>query len=117
MASPSVPVRKPLHLFADTERGFHFFEGREIFLQSINVLLHLHDGRPEFLHRAEGSPQAWQLRLGRPLTHRPTHAPEHKHPTQQTNEHPPPYRILVDATLLCVASGAGGVPRPVTWLD
>src|SRR5215470_505734 len=60
-------------LFAATERGFHFFEGREIFLQPIDVLLHLHDGRPEFFHRAEGAPQTRHLRLGRPLTQRPTY--------------------------------------------
>lgn len=28
-------------LFAATERGFDFFEGREIFLEPINMLLHL----------------------------------------------------------------------------
>jgi hypothetical protein len=31
-------------LFAATERGFDFFEGREIFLEPINMLLHLDDG-------------------------------------------------------------------------
>jgi hypothetical protein len=31
-------------LFATTERSFDFFEGREIFLEPINMLLHLDDG-------------------------------------------------------------------------
>ena len=31
-------------LFAATERSFDFFEGREIFLEPINMLLHLDDG-------------------------------------------------------------------------
>ena len=31
-------------LFAATERGFDFFEGREIFLEPIHMLLHLDDG-------------------------------------------------------------------------
>jgi hypothetical protein len=88
-------------LFAATERGFHFFEGREIFLQPIDVLLHLYDGRPEFLDRAEGAPQARHLRLGRPLTHRPTHEPEYEHPAQQTDEHPPLYMILVHTNQWC----------------
>src|SRR5215468_4932087 len=91
-------------LFAATERALHFFEGREIFLESINMLLHLHDGRPKFLHRAEGSAYPWYLRLGRPLTHRATHEPEHEHPPQQTDEHPPPYGILLHTVLLPVAA-------------
>ena len=31
-------------LFAATERSFDFFEGREIFLEPIHMLLHLDDG-------------------------------------------------------------------------
>ena len=31
-------------LFAATERGFDFFESREIFLEPIHMLLHLDDG-------------------------------------------------------------------------
>ena len=31
-------------LFAATKRGLHLFEGREIFLEPINMLLHLDDG-------------------------------------------------------------------------
>ena len=31
-------------LFAATERSFDFFEGRKIFLEPINMLLHLYDG-------------------------------------------------------------------------
>src|SRR5262249_37482570 len=55
-----------------------------------------------FLHRAEGSAYPWYLRLGRPLTHRAAHEPEHEHPPQQTDEHPPPYGILLHTVLLPV---------------
>jgi hypothetical protein len=52
---PSTPAlcagRAPL--FAATEHRLHFFERGEIFLQPVDMLLHLDDGRPEFLRRAQ----------------------------------------------------------------
>jgi hypothetical protein len=56
-------------LFAAPKRGLHFFERREIFLEPVDMLLPLHDSRPELLHRAECATHTWDLRLGRPLTH------------------------------------------------
>src|SRR5919197_2932854 len=101
---PAAHRRGCASLFAATECGFDFFEGRKIFLEPIHMLLHLDDGRPEFLHRAQGSSHPGHLCLGRPLTDRPTHEPEHEHPTQQTDEHPPPYGILLHTVLLPVAA-------------
>ena len=73
-------------LFPDTEGRLHFFQGLQIFLQPIDMLLHLHNRRPEFGHRPERAtcafhcfPDAfahpWYLRVGVPLTERPAHHP------------------------------------------
>ena len=67
------------------ERGLDFFESCEIFLEPVDMLLHLHDGRSEFLYRAESSTHPWHLRLSRLLPYRPTHEPEHEHPAEQTD--------------------------------
>ena len=48
----------------------------------------MHD--PSSFAEPRAPPHPWHLRLRRPLTHRPTHEPEHEHPTQQTDERPPP---------------------------
>src|SRR5713101_3449255 len=104
-------------LFATTKRSLHLFEGREIFLEPVDVLLHLHNGRPEFGHGAEGSartghllphtfPHAWHLRLGRSLTHRSTHEPQDEHPTQQTDKYDTSYTVLAHTVLLCLAAAS-----------
>ena len=67
------------------------------------MLLDLSNGRAQFCHGAEGPTHAWYLRLGRPLTHRSTYEPEHEHRAQQTDEHPPPYGVLIHTVLLCLA--------------
>ena len=67
------------------------------------MLLHIDNGRPEFLHRAEGAPQLGYLRLGRPLTHRPAHKPEREHRAQETDKHPTPDIMLMHTVLSCVA--------------
>src|ERR1051325_8880635 len=40
-------------LFAAAKGGVHCCERREILLESVHMLLHLDNGRPEVLHRAE----------------------------------------------------------------
>jgi hypothetical protein len=46
------------------------------------------------------------LRLvGRPLTHYPPHASKHAPPAQQTDEHPPPYGIVVHTALPSLTTG------------
>src|SRR5688572_1032539 len=89
MRGVGVQPARPVSLLATTQGGLHFFEGRKIFLESIPMLLHLHDGCPEFRHQAKRPAHAWHLRLSRPRTHGSTHEPEEKHPTQQTDKHPP----------------------------
>ena len=59
-----------------------FFEGSEIFLEPLDMLLDFADGRSEFCHRAECSTHARHLRLGRALTHRPAHEPKDEHPAK-----------------------------------
>src|ERR1044071_6005960 len=103
-------------LFATPEGRLDFFKGREIFLESVDMLLHLADGQSEFLHRAECPTQLGHLRLRRLLAHRPQHEPEHKHPTEQTHKYPPPESILVHTILLSVAAAPVVSPdrRPIT---
>ena len=91
----------PALLFATPKRSLDFFERREIFLQPVDMLLHLHNGRPEFLRRAERSAQLGHLRLCGPLAHGPAHESQKEHPTEKTEEHPPPYVLLVHTALLC----------------
>src|SRR5919205_2739988 len=96
MASAPPSRRAPgAALFAAPKGALHFFERREIFLESVHMLLHLHYGRPEFLHRAECPSHLRYLRLGRSLTPRPTHKPEREHRAEQTDEHPAPYILLL----------------------
>jgi hypothetical protein len=77
-------------LFPDTESRLHFFQGLQIFLEPIDMLLHLHNGQPEFGHRSDraayafhGLPNAFAhpryLRVGIPLTERPTPYPCEEH--------------------------------------
>jgi hypothetical protein len=40
-------------LLATTQCRLHLFEGIKIFLQPVDMLLHLHNRRPEFSHRAD----------------------------------------------------------------
>src|SRR5688572_1553137 len=79
------------------------------------MLLHLHNGRPEFGHRAQRSAgffrflqraltDTLQLRVGTPLTHRPEKEPHHKHPHEHTDEHTPSQHSLFHtAALLSIA--------------
>src|SRR5262245_7926994 len=50
------PPRAIPGLFPTTEGRLHLFQGLQIFLQPIDMLLHFRNGGPQFGHRADGAP-------------------------------------------------------------
>src|SRR5919108_978909 len=77
-------------LLPAAEGSLDLFQGIKVFLQPVDMLLHLDNGRPEFGHGAERAlANPWQLRIGTALTHRPRQEPHHKQSQTRADEQTP----------------------------
>ena len=88
--APGYLVAQVIGAILAAEGSLNLFQRIEVFLQPVDMLLHLDNRRPEFGHRAE-RPLAdpWQLRVGTALTHRPTQEPRHEQPQTHADEQTP----------------------------